>query len=618
MGSFERSGHRRSSASEDSGLFDMHLRQRTSLQQSQLGEDDEENRDRDEEGEQEEEEEEASKNSVRNSCLIIENQELRLRVEWLESLQKNAGAKRSEGMSLRKMRRSASGVTAGSESSESGDEDVRALEIEHLSKVKSMKLAAKWMSLSKRIKDKHKDQLFDQATTDNFELKTELNEANSAYARAVSELSECQQNLRASTSKHHRYEEIFHHASAEMEDLNWELEAQRKISSELREEIEQMEFRTSFAQMGQASLQDEDEGQEGFFETSFQSGPAASLPISGRLSMREGSAHQTSDLADQLSDSTRISIGRSSTVGGYHGIQKDGISESYALEVSGRAKTLIFKNLELQKRMSGLLQWRSKVTVDKLQVDLQSEADSAQGLKSQLSQAAQERQLGGEAAAVEALKQELSQASKDALARSDESEAVARAETEVAQLRVFREELDQVRFELQQENLKVAAQSQSNDIAELQAAREEATLHWEALEKASEARAAAEEECQRYSALLDAAHKTAFGDTTREGSGRLLTFRPSQASSILQSAVALRPHQAWRQSAVASGVSPVLGSPSSPTGSLSPASPLSRAKVRSSLQALATHRQSATNMWRHAASVSDLGHDEAPNEEADG
>lgn len=290
--------------------------------------------------------------------LELENRHLRRRVAELEhALEARPGEGESQGQGPSKPK-SPQKLLQGLDSSGSSEEsDEEALRAEK--RMKGIVVSGKWRKLAEGMKRLVREQDMDDIEAENEELKEHVLHLEERLKQVKLEAHRLQLQVQDDVRVQSSYKDALVHAQQQVETAQMETDIQRRRAADLKEMLEQMELELSLVKL--------DTSPKPAKESVATPETAEDGPRVGRLSDSE-------DEADHLA----VQLARGANPG-----------SPVSKEAVVRAVRLIRQNLLMQRKLSGLLEWRSEVTVSKLQMEIDQEADLVQQLR------ARESRTGG-------------------------------------------------------------------------------------------------------------------------------------------------------------------------------------------------------------------------------
>jgi len=290
--------------------------------------------------------------------LELENRHLRRRVaeleHALEARHDGAEGPESQGQSKPK---SPQKLLQGLDSSGSEESDEEALRAEK--RMKGIVVSGKWRKLAEGMKRLVREQDMDDIEAENEELKEHVLHLEERLKQVKLEAHRLQLQVQDDARVQSSYKDALVHAQQQVETAQMETDIQRRRAADLKEMLEQMELELSLVKL--------DTSPKPAKESVATPETAEDGPRVGRLSDSE-------DEADHLA----VQLARGTNPG-----------SPVSKEAVVRAVRLIRQNLLMQRKLSGLLEWRSEVTVSKLQMEIDQEVDLVQQLR------ARESKTGG-------------------------------------------------------------------------------------------------------------------------------------------------------------------------------------------------------------------------------
>eukprot|EP00439_Symbiodinium_sp_Y106_P064247 s1420_g10.t1 len=272
----------------------------------------------------------------------------------LEARHDGAEGPESQGQSKPK---SPQKLLQGLDSSGSEESDEEALRAEK--RMKGIVVSGKWRKLAEGMKRLVREQDMDDIEAENEELKEHVLHLEERLKQVKLEAHRLQLQVQDDARVQSSYKDALVHAQQQVETAQMETDIQRRRAADLKEMLEQMELELSLVKL--------DTSPKPAKESVATPETAEDGPRVGRLSDSE-------DEADHLA----VQLARGTNPG-----------SPVSKEAVVRAVRLIRQNLLMQRKLSGLLEWRSEVTVSKLQMEIDQEVDLVQQLR------ARESKTGG-------------------------------------------------------------------------------------------------------------------------------------------------------------------------------------------------------------------------------
>ncbi|CAJ1436907.1 unnamed protein product, partial [Effrenium voratum] len=281
------------------------------------------------------------------AALELENRQLRRRVAELEEAAEKvetAGASKEKPKVKKHL-----ALLQAVEESEDSDEEA---DLKQEKRMKAIMLSGKWRKFAEGLRRIEREQDMEDIEAENEELKDKVHEMEEKVKQVKHENHRLLQQIQDDIRVQGGYKDALEHAHQQLETAHMECDIQRSKVHDLQEMLEQLELELSFAKMdvGSKSQKLEDVAPVALAE------PGG--PRLGRISVEE----EADMLAKQLTQG----------------------SAQIAPEFVARCVQLIKSNLVLQRKLSGLLEWRSEATVSKLQGELTNEASLVKSLRSKL------------------------------------------------------------------------------------------------------------------------------------------------------------------------------------------------------------------------------------------
>ncbi|CAE7675096.1 unnamed protein product [Symbiodinium sp. CCMP2592] len=291
--------------------------------------------------------------------LELENRHLRRRVAELEHAleAKHDGSREGPESQGQSKPKSPQKLLQGLDSSGSEESDEEALRAEK--RMKGIVVSGKWRKLAEGMKRLVREQDMDDIEAENEELKEHVLHLEERLKQVKLEAHRLQLQVQDDARVQSSYKDALVHAQQQVETAQMETDIQRRRAADLKEMLEQMELELSLVKL--------DTSPKPAKESVATPETAEDGPRVGRLSDSE-------DEADHLA----VQLARGTNPG-----------SPVFKEAVVRAVRLIRQNLMMQRKLSGLLEWRSEVTVSKLQMEIDQEVDLVQQLR------ARESKTGG-------------------------------------------------------------------------------------------------------------------------------------------------------------------------------------------------------------------------------
>eukprot|EP00435_Cladocopium_sp_Y103_P012789 s1648_g3.t1 len=222
----------------------------------------------------------------------------------------------------------------------SDEEDLKSDKI-----LKGMIASRNWRRFAQTLRHMDRENEMDEIEVENVQLKEKMRHMEEDIKQVKADNKKLQQQMQEDIRIQNRYKDALQHAQKQLENAQMETDLQRNRVADLKEMLEHMELEMSFAKL---DVRPKDEDPKA-------NRPELDAPRVGRVSVEEEADHIFKQLQQQ-------------------GPFGHGSNQLVSPEFISRSVRLIKKNLLLQRKMSGLLEWRSEATVNKLQLDLSCKA----------------------------------------------------------------------------------------------------------------------------------------------------------------------------------------------------------------------------------------------------
>lgn len=272
--------------------------------------------------------------------LELENLQLRRHLSGLEAKIKRCSiAPQNETPETVEVKKQLVALEAQQES-ESGEEDLKSDKI-----LRGMIASRNWRRFAQTLRHLDRENEMDEIEVENAELKEKMRHMEESIKQVKADNKKLQHQMQEDIRIQNRYKDALQHAQKQLENAQMETDLQRSRVADMKEMLEHMELEMSFAKL---DVRPKDQDLKA-------NRPEFDAPRVGRVSVEEEADHIFKQLQQQ-------------------GPFGHGSNQLVSPEFISRSVRLIKKNLLLQRKMSGLLEWRSEATVNKLQLDLSGKA----------------------------------------------------------------------------------------------------------------------------------------------------------------------------------------------------------------------------------------------------